>query len=107
MIDCMYYDSFSNEYVMKPDETAPPERYAKTLRGTNGIYIDSWWVESNGEKMCLDVAYLPDEYYDGNIHDQRLIAMCEKNNCKPIILRHFVLPSEKFDEYAKRFGLCE
>ena len=42
MIDCMYYDSFSNEYVMEPDEIAPPERYAKTLRGTNGIYIDSW-----------------------------------------------------------------
>ena len=107
MVDTMYYDSFAEEYVLKPDPYAPPERYVMTVRGTPGIYIDHWGGEHNGISGCaLDIAYATDEYYS-EVHDMRYRSMCEEHGFKATHLRYFTLPEEKFDEYVERFGLDE
>lgn len=101
MIDAMYYDVFAEEYVKEKDPYAPPERYCFTTRGVEGIYVDHW---EDKDGLCMDVAYLADEYYTEE-HTRKLKAMCERENFKPLRLRYFTLPAEKFDEYVKQFGL--
>ena len=105
MIDKMYYDAFTEEYVLEPDPTAPPERYVETIRGGLGVYVDRWAGECDGQPgYALDIAYTTEEYYS-DVHDLRYQEMCEAQNFKATRLICFVLPEEKFDEYVERFGL--
>lgn len=106
----MFYDTFLNSYVAEKETIAPPERYIETYRGSKGIYVESWWVKnkdihSADKPLCLNVAYPAEEYYDEKAHDSTLEYMCNRDSVTPIRLRYFVLPEEKFDEYAERFGI--
>ena len=103
----MYFDSFANAYVLKPDPYAPPERYVLTMRGSKGVYIDHWGGEKNGVPgFVMDVAYSSEEYYS-EIHDIRFFDMCKEQGFTATHLRYFTLPEEKFDEYLSRFDLQE
>ena len=106
MMNEMYYDAFAERYVLKKDPYAPPERYVTTVRGTSDIYMDHWIGKVDGEPFCLAVAYSPDEYYTEE-HDRKFKYMCEKDNFVAERLSYFSLPPEKFDEYAKKFGLLD
>lgn len=106
MFERIYYDNFANEYVDKISLYAPPERYVPTYKNNVNGYIEVWDVDDgSGIKKRLDIAYLPDEYYDSVIHAGTIEYQCEKNNCKLVGLHGFYIPPDKFDEYVERFGL--
>ena len=108
MFEKIYYDNFADEYVDETDSYAPPERYTPVFKTNPNIYIEVWDVDDgSGEKKRLDLAYLPDEYYDPLRHFYTMKHMCEKNHCTLIKLSRFYLPADKFDEYVKRFNLKE
>ena len=105
MIEKMYYDDFTNTYVITKDPYAAPERYVETFRGSPGVYIDHWGGEKDGQPgHALSVAYTSDEYYSDE-HAARFRLMCDQHHFKPTHYRYFTLPAEKFDEYVKRFHL--
>jgi len=102
MISNMLYDVFANEYTKEMDPNAPPERYIPTYRGNKGMYEETWEVEDNNCNI-LNITYTIDEYYDSERHNARFKLVC--GNHKPVKLRSFTLPEEKFDEYVHLFGL--
>lgn len=83
---------------------APPERYVKTIRGSNGICVENWEDEFG---KCLAIAYPEEDYYNLPMHDAIYNTMCNNNKFKPRKLRYFVLPESRFDEVVKNMGLCE
>lgn len=103
MITEMFYDCFADTYTAERDPYAPPERYLVAHRGPKGTYIDHWSARRGDDKITINVEYSTDEYYNDEIHTQKLREACNKNDCKLIILREFTLPEEKFDEYVERF----
>ena len=68
IVNEMYYDEFANEYVskekMEANKYAPPERYLLTLRGINGVYVETY--ENNGER--LDIAYTEQDVKNGMVN---------------------------------------
>ena len=100
MIDELYYDRFTESYVFKKDETAPPERYTLFFRGTGESYIESWYVDHVRSK-CLNIMFDADEYNDPLLRQGVIKRMCEENRCKLVRLRYVVIPGEKFDEICK------
>lgn len=100
-IEIMFYDAFANEYVLRTDPYAPPERYVKAVRTPTNTYIE-YWQDENG--AYLDIEYDIDDYYSER-HDVVYHEACKKHNFTPSYMRMFGLPNSKFDEYVIRFGL--
>ena len=106
MFEEIYYDNFADMYVDKMSPYAPPERYIPVFKNNTNTYIEVWDVDDgSGEKKRVDIAYLPDEYYDSLMHTTTVRGICETNHCKLVRLRRFYLPADKFDEYVERFHL--
>ena len=101
MIDKLYYDHFTESYVLEKDEIAPPERYTLFFRGTGELYIESWYVDHVRSKCCLNIMFNADEYNDPMLRQGVIKRMCEKNRCKLVRLRHVVIPGEKIDEICE------
>lgn len=109
MLDVMYYDVFADEYTLELSPYAPPERYIKTICGDD-IYIETWLVDKNTKNLdtsdLLDVAYSQDDR-DNNRENIIRNDMQDKYD---VCLRHiirWVIPKDKFIEYAKMFDLIE
>jgi hypothetical protein len=117
MLTRIYYDYFDNSYVTEKDPYAPPERYLETKRGPSGKYTEIWLVnieDDDGMPIKLDdiiqVDFDAEDYYDHNYHSGCLsmaFAVHSDKNIMPVRMKTFILPEEKFDEYAKRFGIYE
>lgn len=102
-MDIIYYDKFTNEYTRERDEIAPPERYLKTLRGTDGIYIETW-VVNNNENTLLNVAYTEMDLELGMVNKIRR-SMENENNCKLSYMLRWSIPQKLFDKYVEQFNL--
>ena len=98
----MFYDYFSEEYVKTTDPYAPPERYIKTYRNDMDFYEETYFCKGG---LLLSIAYTPEEYHNSEIHNWKIIEMQKKHNASPTRLAYWTIPSEKFDEYAKDFGI--
>lgn len=113
MITKMYYDQFAGVYTLETQPTAPPERYLKVFRGDT-ICKEKWRVARLGcspsslyfKAEYLDIAYseLEFEYYQVV---QLRQTLAEKNRVELISMDSWTIPTTKFDEYIKRFGLKE
>lgn len=99
-MDKLYYDHFTESYVLEKDEIAPPERYTLFFRGTDESYIESWYVDHERSK-CLNIAFDADEYNDPLLHQGVITRRCEENGCELVGLRYIVIPGKKFDEICK------
>lgn len=105
MTDEIYYDAFTKSYVLERDENAPPERYVRTCRGINGMYIESWVVYSDicdEDDLRLKIAFSEEDYNDKDRHDITLKHMMDMNHCKPTKIRYVNIPAHKFDEILKQ-----
>ena len=84
MINEMYYDAFTNEYVLKCEAYAPPERYIFTSRAPDGVIIESWFIktEDKDKTQMLDIAYSTsaDVIEINRVRSE----MFRKNNCTPV-----------------------
>lgn len=112
MLNKIYYDSFTNEYCLPSEEDfgiAPPERYIPTYRGSDDkTYIENWLVNVHpelDEDLRLSIAFSKDEYYDKKMHSCILSEQEQKHNCRLIMLKYWIIPDDKFDEYCHRFDL--
>lgn len=105
MTDVIYYDTFENSYVLERDENAPPERYVRTCRGIDGMYIESWVVYSDicdEDDLRLKIAFSEEDYNDKDQHDITVKHMMDMNHCKPTKLRYVTIPAHRFDEIVKQ-----
>ena len=100
MIDELYYDHFTESYVMEKDENAPPERYTLFLRGTDESYIESWYVDYERNRL-LNIMFNADEYNDPLSRQRAIEYRCKVNECELVELRYIVIPDEKFDEICE------
>lgn len=100
MIDKLYYDYFTESYVLETDEIAPPERYTLFYRGTGESYVESWYVDHERSK-CLNISFNADEYNDPLLYQAVKKCRCEENGCELVGLRYIVIPGEIFDEICK------
>ncbi|MBR5276801.1 MAG: hypothetical protein IKU35_06675 [Bacteroidaceae bacterium] len=106
MSDEMYYDTFANEYVSKEkaeaDKIAPPERYLLTLRGVEGVYVETY--ENNGER--LDIAYTEADLQYGFVNQIRY-GEAERHGWRiqfqTARMVKWCIPCSLFDIYYKRF----
>ena len=106
IIDEMYYDAFANEYVSKEkaeaDKCAPPERYLLTLRGVDGVYVETY--ENNGER--LDIAYTEADLQYGVVNQIRF-GEAERHGWRTQFqtarMVKWCIPCSLFDKYCKRF----
>lgn len=97
MIDKLYYDHFTESYVLEKDEIAPPERYTLFFRGTDESYIEAWYVDHERSRY-LNIMFNADEYNDLLFRQQIRKCRCEENECELVELRYIVIPNKKFDE---------
>lgn len=97
MLNTIYYDYFANEYCLPEDRenTAPPERYLKTIRNSEEYYIERWM-----NNYCRQIIV---KYSDPRqVNDERF-KIANPNDFQYMI--EWEIPASKFDEYVKRFGL--
>ena len=107
MSNAMYYDEFTNEYVSKEkveaDVNAPPERYLLTVRGFDGVYVETY--ENNGE--WLDIAYSEADLEMGLVNIIRF-SEAERHEWETKFqtarIVRWSIPCSLFDEYYKRFA---
>ena len=106
MSKAMYYDEFENEYVspkkVEADVNAPPERYLLTLRGVDGVYVETY--ENDGER--LDIAYSEADLKFGLVNRIRF-REAERHGWKTQFqtarMVKWSIPCSLFDKYYKRF----
>jgi len=104
--DYMYYDKLKNTYVTETDPRFQ-NSYVKTYKKPGSAYIEAWLgtsADGMSKDIYMNIVYPPETYYSSK-HDAIFKAKCEKNNFKPIELRYWLIPKDKFEEYYKRFIL--
>lgn len=104
IITRFYRDIFDEKFMLNRIENASQERYVEMIRGTNGVYVESW---EDGFGKALAIAYPEEDYFNPPMHDAIYNAMCNNNKFKPRKLRYVVLPESMFDEVVRILGLCE
>ena len=96
MTDTIYYDIFTEEFVSKKDEYAPPERYITYMRGNADEYRESWADEKGRALSCT---YTKD---NAGIRNALFKSLCEQNDFQPRYVRYFVIPRDEFDEFVEK-----
>ena len=109
-LDVIWYDSFANEYCVPTGEelnTAPPERYLKTVKSSSDdIYIEHWACSGSPLGNRIDVACPAYRYYDKRIGIWEERSHVEKmHNVTLQYILWLEIPPTLFDKYVKRFRL--
>ena len=97
----MFYDYFTNEYVLRPENDEPPERYLLTMRSPcSRVYTERY----KSGQLYLDVAYTQAELDAGLVNRIRF-AIARENNyqIETATMIQWYIPPEKFDAYWKSF----
>ena len=98
----MWYDIFENAYTKTRDENAPPERYLLTFRGSDDYVYKECWDVGNGK--VIDIAYSVRQYDSGEcVYVLNNVAKAHNVDLKKRI--YWVIPTDRYDEYEKRFGI--
>ena len=103
----MYYDSFADEYVSckqaEEDTISPPERYLLTLRGDDGVYVETY---KHAYGTCLDIAYSETDIKLGQVNRIRF-NQAERHGWKSqfqtATMIQWTIPSERFDKYYAEY----
>ncbi len=99
--DVIYWDCFAEEYCLKKDEIAPPERYMITTPTMEGTYIERWAVSEYKNGNRLNIAFREDLYTGDPIFLVKARRFeFKKNECEPIQLIGVSIPRSLFEKYC-------
>ena len=106
MITSMLYDNFAEEYVLKTDPYAPPERNLLTKRSETEFYQVTWSTTYEGADSFITISYPKDDYYDNKKNFEiTKEALKDYPGIRLNQITEWWLPASVFDDYVERFGL--